>query len=533
MDRIAAATSPQVLRRGQRAARARLRLARRARSPPPRRWPRPGSPAPRSSASATTSCSRAGSTNSTTRARSAPTRRDARPAATRCGSGPSSSSASTPATSTSARRSPTCAARRSVAAAVAIPAAEHDERRTPRRRRRPPVDRPRRRARRARIVRSRPRRGARDHRRGTGARRQRRGVAGRRLVLEHDQPRLRRALRGRRPHRHDRERRQPRRDRRAVSPRAAAAMSTPSSRSSSGEGMGAGLMIDRRLVRGRRGGAGEMRFLDHVEGVGSPERRARSSRASGRSTPSARDCPPTAHSAARPRDARRGGRRARPPRPATPPRSTIIDRLAARLARICLVLGDLLDVDRIIVGGAAAESLPAVIERAAAMLDSQRRPHRPRTRRLGARPRGRADRRDRARAPTRPRAGARPRAGRAATSPDAEPSGCRGAGRRAPRHPLALRHPLSEASAKNARMSPDDDARAPRARRSGRPRSKRLQCTMFALSRSAKTLDRLEVVGEDRDTGAARRSPAARRPGSARRSRGSCGSCPPRRSRTS
>ena len=30
-------------------------------------------------------------------------------------------------------------------------------------------------------------------------------------------------------------------------------------------------MIDGRLVRGRRGGAGEMRFLDHVDGVGSPD----------------------------------------------------------------------------------------------------------------------------------------------------------------------------------------------------------------------------------------------------------------------
>ena len=38
-----------------------------------------------------------------------------------------------------------------------------------------------------------------------------------------------------------------------------------------GEGIGAGLMIDGRLVRGRRGGAGEMRFLDQVEGVGSAD----------------------------------------------------------------------------------------------------------------------------------------------------------------------------------------------------------------------------------------------------------------------
>jgi predicted NBD/HSP70 family sugar kinase len=147
-----------------------------------------------------------------------------------------------------------------------------------------------------------------------------------------------------------------------------------------GEGMGAGLMIDGRLVRGRRGGAGELRFLEHVEGVGSPEGLALLARrwavdairaglpadsALGRLDPDTLD-----ESAVG--DAARAG---------DPAASSIVDRLADRLARICLVLGDLLDVDRIIVSGAAAESLPMVIERAAAILDGSGDPTAPDLRR--------------------------------------------------------------------------------------------------------------------------------------------------------
>lgn len=152
-----------------------------------------------------------------------------------------------------------------------------------------------------------------------------------------------------------------------------------------GEGLGAGLMIDRRLVRGRRGGAGELRFLEHVEGVGSPEGLALLARrwaldairdgvpdgsALGRLDPDRLD-------EAAVGDAARAG---------DPTAIAIVDRLAARLARICLVLGDLLDVERVIVSGAAATSLPDVIDRAAALLDASDDPAAPelRTSRLAA-----------------------------------------------------------------------------------------------------------------------------------------------------
>jgi predicted NBD/HSP70 family sugar kinase len=147
-----------------------------------------------------------------------------------------------------------------------------------------------------------------------------------------------------------------------------------------GEGLGAGLMLDGRLVRGRRGGAGELRFLDRVEGVGSADGVALLARrwaveairaglpadsALGRLDPHGLD-------EAAVGDAALAG---------DPAAIDIIDRLAARLARICLLLGDLLDVDRVVVSGAAAESLPTVITRAAAILDESDDPTVPELRR--------------------------------------------------------------------------------------------------------------------------------------------------------
>jgi predicted NBD/HSP70 family sugar kinase len=135
-----------------------------------------------------------------------------------------------------------------------------------------------------------------------------------------------------------------------------------------GEGIGAGLMIDSRLVRGRRGGAGEMRFLDHVSGVGSADglalcaRRWAAEAIHSRALPEhsmlARLDPAAVHERDVTRAAEAGDAAA----------AAILDRLAARLAQICLVLGALLDVDRIIVGGSVVDSLPGVLRRAATIL---------------------------------------------------------------------------------------------------------------------------------------------------------------------
>jgi predicted NBD/HSP70 family sugar kinase len=144
-----------------------------------------------------------------------------------------------------------------------------------------------------------------------------------------------------------------------------------------GEGIGSGLMIDGRLVRGRRGGAGEMRFLDYVDGVGTANglglqarRWAIDALASGElaaesalgrlgaDTLTERDI---AHAALS------GDAVAQ----------SILERLAERLARICIVLGDLLDVDRVIIGGALPRSLPTVIESAARIVEGSGDPTAP------------------------------------------------------------------------------------------------------------------------------------------------------------
>lgn len=151
-----------------------------------------------------------------------------------------------------------------------------------------------------------------------------------------------------------------------------------------GEGMGAGLMIDGRLVRGRRGSAGELRFLDHVEGVGSADGLALLARrwavdAIRAGVPAGSELgrldTGTFDESAVDRAAAAGD----------PAAVAIVERLAERLARTCLVLGDLLDVDRVIAGGAAPAALPSVMERAAAILDASDDPSAPelRTSRLG------------------------------------------------------------------------------------------------------------------------------------------------------
>ncbi|GAA1055132.1 transcriptional regulator [Agromyces luteolus] len=145
-----------------------------------------------------------------------------------------------------------------------------------------------------------------------------------------------------------------------------------------GEGLGAGLMIDGRLVRGRRGGAGELRFLDHVEGVGSADGLAllarrwateavRSGAGAGADSALERLDPGSIDETQVGAAALEGD----------PVALEIVDRLAARLARICLVLGDLLDVDRIIVSGDASRSLPMVIDAAARVIEGSDDPSAP------------------------------------------------------------------------------------------------------------------------------------------------------------
>lgn len=135
-----------------------------------------------------------------------------------------------------------------------------------------------------------------------------------------------------------------------------------------GEGIGAGLMIDRRLIRGRRGGAGEMRFLDHVHGVGSPDGLAYLARLWATEAILSGELPEgSALRTLHPENLSELDV-ARAAASGDVAANEIITRLAARLAQMCFVLGDMLDVDRIVVGGAMVNSLPTVIEQAGEIL---------------------------------------------------------------------------------------------------------------------------------------------------------------------
>ena len=145
-----------------------------------------------------------------------------------------------------------------------------------------------------------------------------------------------------------------------------------------GEGIGAGLMIDGRLLRGRRGAAGEMRFLDKVHGVGSSQGLALLARVWATKAIESGSLPRESLLGRLDPGTLREHDVAQAATAGDPAAVDIIERLASRLARICLVLGDMLDVDLVIVGGAAARSLPAVVEEAADILARSDDPTAPR-----------------------------------------------------------------------------------------------------------------------------------------------------------
>jgi predicted NBD/HSP70 family sugar kinase len=120
-----------------------------------------------------------------------------------------------------------------------------------------------------------------------------------------------------------------------------------------GERLGAGIVEDGRLVRGVRGGAGEMRFLGLVTGVGSPDGIARIARDWARealaepgaeSVLAGADGEPDAaavFAAARAGDALA---------------SEVVDRIADRMARVIATLASLVDTDLVIISGRVAAS---------------------------------------------------------------------------------------------------------------------------------------------------------------------------------
>jgi predicted NBD/HSP70 family sugar kinase len=117
-----------------------------------------------------------------------------------------------------------------------------------------------------------------------------------------------------------------------------------------GERLGAGIVEDGRLVRGVRGGAGEMRFLGLVDGVGSADGIAKTARDWARAAlaePGARStlaAEPDAASVFAAADA--GDALA----------AAVVDRIAERMARVIATLASLVDTERVIIAGRVAAS---------------------------------------------------------------------------------------------------------------------------------------------------------------------------------
>ena len=139
-----------------------------------------------------------------------------------------------------------------------------------------------------------------------------------------------------------------------------------------GERFGAGLIVDGRLLRGPRGGAGEMRFIDTLttskfvpdeggsDGFGALARKwARSRIHSYDGKTVLRQIPEGEINAEDVFQAAREG---------DPFAEDIIARLGARLARIAVVLSSLLDIERVVIAGGISRAIEPVLEHARSLL---------------------------------------------------------------------------------------------------------------------------------------------------------------------
>ncbi|MFF1251829.1 ROK family protein [Pseudarthrobacter sp. NPDC058329] len=139
-----------------------------------------------------------------------------------------------------------------------------------------------------------------------------------------------------------------------------------------GERFGAGLIVDGRLLRGPRGGAGEMRFIDTLaagklvpdeggsDGFGALARKwARSRIHSYGGETVLRQMPEGEINA---EDVFRAAREG------DPFAADIIARLGARLARIAVVLSSLLDIERVVIAGGISRAIEPVLEHARTLL---------------------------------------------------------------------------------------------------------------------------------------------------------------------
>lgn len=124
-----------------------------------------------------------------------------------------------------------------------------------------------------------------------------------------------------------------------------------------GERLGAGVMESGRLLHGRGGAAGEMGYLDMMEGVGSSDGIA----ALVRQWSAAEGGPSAGGPASAPRvfaDAEAGDATA----------LAILDRISERMARVIASIASLINPEQVVIGGAVAESAGALLPGITALL---------------------------------------------------------------------------------------------------------------------------------------------------------------------
>src|SRR5690606_13439357 len=127
-----------------------------------------------------------------------------------------------------------------------------------------------------------------------------------------------------------------------------------------GERLGAGIVVDGRLIRGARGGAGEMRFLDRVAGVGSPDGVAKVTRdlaAAALAEPGARSVLAAGPDGAPDAEAVFAAARAGDALAAR-----VVDRVADRMALVIATIASLVDTDLVIIAGRVAASWGPLVE---------------------------------------------------------------------------------------------------------------------------------------------------------------------------
>ncbi|MFT4136953.1 ROK family protein [Microbacterium sp.] len=132
-----------------------------------------------------------------------------------------------------------------------------------------------------------------------------------------------------------------------------------------GERLGAGFVLDGRLVRGSHGGAGEMHPLIQLDGVWNADGIAAVLRGLVQAARNEGRIPAESVLSTLPPDGLDAEAVLHAADDGDPLASAIVDELALRLARVSALLAGMLDVERIIFAGGVADSLALLLSRAA------------------------------------------------------------------------------------------------------------------------------------------------------------------------